>query len=207
MRSDRLRVWLIRPFLLAVMAATPSVSVIAGTLVERTEAFVNKRPVLLSDVELARALLKLDPAEALERSIDENLMFEEASRLLNDTPSGESLEAAIETLREKAGSAFSDAALRRKALVQLAIANYIELRLRPLVRVEDAEVRKAFNQMVAREPQPPSFSAIGPSLRASLEAKVLDERIEEWVTGLRRRADIRRPTTSPLPPSETENQP
>ncbi|MBK5256157.1 MAG: hypothetical protein JJE39_09005 [Vicinamibacteria bacterium] len=191
MPSSRRATWSIRSFLLALTFVAPSVR--AGTLVERTVAFVNKRPVLLSDVELARALLKLDPAEAVERSIDETLMFEEASRLVNDTPTDEVVASAILVLQEKAGPVFSAAALRRKALSQLAISSYITQRLKPLVRVEDDEVRIVFNERVVSDPSPPVFSDVAAAIRDLLEAKILDEKIEEWVRGLRLRADIRRP--------------
>ena len=132
------------PILLWALSAYPPAAS-AGALVERTVAFVNKRPVLLSDVELTRTLLGIDGPEALEQTIDEVLMFEEASRLLSEPAAAETVESAVRALREKAGHGFTEAALRRKARVQLAIANYIQIRLRPLVRVDDAEVRKVFN--------------------------------------------------------------
>ena len=84
------------------------------------------------------------------------------------------------------------AALRRKALIQLAISNYINQRLRPLVRVEDAEVRKVFSQKVLNDQEPPSFSLVAPSIRELLERRSLDQKIEEWVASLRRREEIRR---------------
>lgn len=165
----------------------------AGTIVERTVAFVNRRPVLLSDVELTRALLGLDEAEATERAIDEVLMSDEASRLVSDSVSDEEIAAAVGALREKAGERFTLAALRRKALVQLAIAKYIDLRLRPLVRVEDADVRKIFNEKVATDPLAPDFARVAPEIRAVLERQALDQKIEEWVASLRRRDEVRRP--------------
>lgn len=165
----------------------------AGSLIERTLAFVNKKPVLLTDVALTRALLQLGEADGLERTIDESLMFEEASRLLNEPPSEETVVTASLALQEKAGKEFSMAALRRKALVQLAIANYIEFRLRPLVRVEDADVRRTFNEKVVSESQPPAFSLVAPGIREVLEKRSLDQKIEEWVASLRLRAEIRRP--------------
>lgn len=169
----------------------------AGTLIERTLAFVNKKPVLLSDVELTKALLHLEEGEALERAIDESLMFEEASRLLGEPPPEETTASAVFALQEKAGAGFAPAALRRKALIQLAISNYIDLRLRPLVRVEDDEVRKVFNQQVLNDPQPPSFSLVSPSIRELLERRSLDQKIEEWVASLRRREEIRRLPSRP----------
>jgi hypothetical protein len=169
----------------------------AGTVVERTVAFVNKRPVLLSDVELTKALLKLDDKEAGERSIDEALMFEDASRLVTDSPPEETVATAVASLKEKAGPGFTALALRRKALVQLAISNYIELRLRPQVRVEDEAIRQVFNERVARDPQSPPFVLVADSIRDLLESRALDQKIEEWVASLRRRGEIRRVPARP----------
>ena len=172
-------------------------SAFAGTVIERTMAFVNKRPVLLSDVELTRTLLKLDEAEAVERTIDEFLMFDEASRLITQSPAEEVVVRGRQDLQAKAGPGFSFAALRRKALVQLAIANYIDLRLRPQVRVEDAEVRRVFNERVVNDPEPPPFNLVADAIRESLEQRSLDQKIEEWVASLRRREEVRRVTPKP----------
>jgi len=169
----------------------------AGTIVERTVAFVNKKPVLLSDVELTKALLKLDENEAVERAIDEALMFEDASRLVTEPLPEETVAPAVASLKEKAGPGFTAMALRRKALVQLAISNYIELRLRPQVRVEDDAVREVFNERVARDPQSPPFILVADAIRESLESRALDQKIEEWVASLRRRGEIRREAARP----------
>lgn len=189
MRSRAGRLILVVALLASPMGAR---SALAGTVVERTVAFVNKKPVLLSDVELTRALLKLDEKEATERAIDEVLMFEEASRLVTETPTEEVVQRAVLSLQEKAGPGFTPLALRRKALVQLAIAGYIEQRLRPQVRVEDEAVRTAFNERVARDPQTPQFNLVADAIRESLESQALDQKIEEWVASLRRREEIRR---------------
>ena len=98
-------------------------------IIERTLAFVNKRPVLLSDVRLTKSLLDLDDPQALERTIEEALMFEEASRLLSAPPADERVEASVASLAAKAGKGYSALALRRKALVQIAIKDYVDLRL------------------------------------------------------------------------------
>jgi hypothetical protein len=169
----------------------------AGTLIERTLAFVNRKPVLYSDVVLTRALLQLEETGALERTIDEGLMFDEASRLLDDTPSEDAIARAVLALQGKSGPGFTAPALRRKALAQLAISNYIDQRLRSLVRVEDADVRKAFNDRLLNDPQPSLFSEVADAIRESLERRSLDQKIEEWVGALRLRAEIRRPSPRP----------
>ena len=184
-------------FLVLSMALVPALGGVAqaGTIVERTLAFVNKRPVLLSDVALTKALLGIEEKEALERTIEEVLMHEEASRLLSEPPAPEAVEAAVGALKEKAGPGFSDAALTRKALVQLAIRGYIDIRLRPLVRVEDAEVRKVLSDKLAAEALPEAFNAMAPEIRDRLERRALDQRIEEWVASLKRREEVRRPVS------------
>ncbi len=181
-----------RLFVLVAAVVASATGAHAGTLVERTVAFVNKKPVLLSDVELTKALLKLEEKEAIERAIDEVLMFEEATRLVTETLPEVAVAKAVVSLREKAGPGFTDAALRRKAVAQLAISSYIELRLRPQVRVEDEAVRRAFNERVARDPETPLFNLVADAIRESLESRALDEKIEEWVASLRRREEIRR---------------
>lgn len=177
----------------SLLAFTALVPALGGTVVERTLAFVNLRPILLSEVQLTRSLLSLDEKEGLERTIDEVMMFEEASRLLSDAPPPDNLPAAIATLREIAGPDFPEAALRRKALAQIAIASYIDLRLRPLIRVDDAEVRRIFNERLANEVPPPSFTVASVEIKELLTRQALDRRIEEWVTSLRRREEVRRP--------------
>ena len=193
MRSRRTTRILAAVMGLAMLTALASAPAHAGTVVERTVAFVNRRPILLSDVEMTRALLGLEEAEAQERTIDEVLMSDEASRLVSDSVSEEEIATAIGTLREKAGARFTPAALRRKALAQLAISKYIDLRLRPLVRIEDGDVRKVFNEKVAADPLAPAFALVAPEIRQLLERQSLDQKIEEWVASLRRRDEVRRP--------------
>ncbi len=174
---------------LCLIAPAPS---FAWTIIEKTLAFVNKKPILLSDVELTRALMGIDAPQALERTIEESLMFEDAIRLVNEPPGEAALEGAIATLQARAGSPSSRAAFLRKARVQLAISNYIDVRLRALVRVEDVEVRRVFNEMVATQNPATVFDAVSHEIRAALERKCLDQKIEEWVKALRARAEIRR---------------
>ena len=182
----------LRLAIVLIMTAWSAGEGFAGTVIERAVAFVAKKPVLLSDVELAMALLKIDEAAAIESSIDERLMFEEASRLVSETPKDELVASSVLILRQKAGDRFTQAALRRKALVQLAISSYIDQRLRPQVRVEDADVRKAFNEIVVSDPQTQAFTLVADTIRESLEQRALDQKIEEWVASLRRREEVRR---------------
>ena len=81
--------------------------------------------------------------------------------------------------------------MRRLARRQTASLKYIEFRFRPLVRVEESEVRAAWDQARAARPDTPPFEEAAPALRARLESEELDKRIEEWVGELRAGAEIR----------------
>ena len=165
----------------------------ADEVIEKTLAFVNRKAVLMSDVALTRTLLGGSDASALERTIDEVLMSEEAARLVSDSLSDAEIAAATQNLKEKTGAQFGAEALRRKAVVQLIISKYIDMRLRPLVRIDDAEVRRVYNERLAQDPFTPEFSTAAPAIREVLERRALDQRIEEWIASLRRRDEVRRP--------------
>ena len=83
-------------------------------------------------------------------------------------------------------------------MIQIAIASYIDQRLRPQVRVEDSEVRKVFNEKILNDAQAPAFSLVADGIRASLEKRSLDQKVEEWVASLRRRGEVRRVPLRPL---------
>jgi hypothetical protein len=59
------------------------------------------------------------------------------------------------------------------------------------LRVGDDEVRKAWEEEQAGRPAGPAFEDEQEELRARLERRALDERIEAWVRELRGRADVR----------------
>ena len=81
--------------------------------------------------------------------------------------------------------------LRRLLRRQLAILKYVEFRFRPQVRVSDEEVRKAWEEEQAGRPAGPALEDEQEAIRARLERRALDERIEAWVRELRARADVR----------------
>lgn len=192
MHSDPRRSWLAAFLTMTLLTLALAQGAHAGDIVERTVAFVNTQPVLLSEVALTRALLELDESAAIERTIEEVLMYGEAVRLVSEALPEEEVSKAFATLREKAGDGFAKAALRRKAIAQLTIAKYIDLRLRPLIRIEDAEVRRTFNERLANDPLAPVFNLVAQSIRETLERRSLDQRIEEWVASLRVREAVRR---------------
>jgi hypothetical protein len=171
-----------------------------GHVVERILAVVDGRPLLLSEVQVLGRLRGLEAKAAVDALIDERLMFREAARLPEATVSAEEEERAYRELasRVPSGAGATEDDLRRLARRQTAILKYIDFRFRPQVRVEEAEVRAAYDRERAARPETPAYEAAAPGLRARLERAELDQRIEEWVKELRAGADIR---YNALPPS------
>lgn len=188
-RATRAGIVAVALAVLASPAATPAQDV---TVIDRTVAFVARQPVLLSDVRLEMALMDVAEPRAVENVIDQFLMFEDASRLATAAPNRADVAEAVADLRTRAGPAWSEAALRRVAARQLVILDYVRQRLQPLVRVDDAAVRQAWEERTRDESNPVPFEQAAPALRVALERAAIDVRIEEWVRAARERAEIRR---------------
>jgi hypothetical protein len=180
--------------------ATPCVE-----LVERILAVVDDRPLLLSEVRAVEEAKGLDRAAALQEAIDERLMAEEAARLPQSEVSDEEANKQLaKLLADHPGleSRVSPAELRRLVRRQAMIFKYVEFRFRPQVRITEAELLAAWEEAHAAGTAG-EFGEAEPALRARLERRAIDERMEEWVKDLRSRADVRyvEGPGSPPPPS------
>jgi hypothetical protein len=180
-------------------------------LVERILAVVDEQPLLLSEVRAMEEVRGLDRAQALEASIDEGLMHQEAVRLpqaaVSDADAERALGALVET-HPGLESRVPRSELRRLIRRQAAILRYVEFRFRPQIRIRDEELRAAWNEGYRGEPEGPPFEEAAPELRARLERRELDQRIEEWVRNLRGRAEIRYvegPGSPPALPERAED--
>jgi hypothetical protein len=172
--------------------------------IERIVAVIDGRPLLLSDVRALMAVRGLDEKKAQEEGIDERLMYVEATRLPQADVRPEEEERAIAMLREtKPGVAAEvpDADLRRLFARQIAILKYVEFRFKPGIRIPDEEVRRVWEEEQAGRPAGPALEDEQAAIRARLERRALDERIEAWVKELRARADVRYVEEEPPPAS------
>ena len=188
------------PGLALAQAAPPPARV---ETIERIVAVVDERPLLWSDVRALQVVRGLAEEPAREAAIDERLMHVEAARLPQADVSPEEEDRALELLVEKRPALRGEVKepdLRRLLRRQIAILKYVEFRFRPQVRVSDAEVRKAWEDEQAGRPAGPAFEDEQEELRARLERRALDERIEAWVRELRQRADVRYVGGSPAAP-------
>ncbi len=170
-------------------------------LIDRIVAVVDEKPLLLSEVRTLAAVREVGEAEALEAAIDELLMYAEASRVAPVEVAPEEEREALAALARdhpSLGSSLPEIDLRRLVRRQIAILRYVEFRFRPQVQVSDEEVRTEWAQAAGAST---SFENAQPAIRARLERRALDERIEAWVKELRARADVRRTA----PPSSSED--
>lgn len=171
---------------------------IGAETIDRTIAFVSKEPVLLSDVRLQMALKEMDEETALETVVDEFVMFEEAHRLTPQRPSVEAITREASALKDQLGARFSTRALERLVARQLVIRSYIDVRLRPTVRIEDSSLQREYTERFASVKDAPALEAVAEELRATLEREALERKIEEWIRFARSRASIRYPQKEPV---------
>ena len=164
-----------------------------GEVVERILAVVDGRPLMLSEVVLLERLRGVERAAALEALIDEALMFREASRLPVTLVTTADEDRAYAVLCERVGADAERLAggLRRLARRQVAILKYVEFRFGPQVRVDDADLRAAYEQEFQGRAGAPPIEKVRPELRERLQRRGLDEAVETWVRELRATAEVR----------------
>lgn len=177
-------------WLVALAVALPS----RGEVIERILAVVRGRPLLLSEVRVLQQVRGLDREEALEASIDERLMYEEAARVPQSALSSDEEKKAYESLLERVGprtAGLLEADLRELARREATILKYVEFRFVPQIRVDADAVRRAYETEIAGEASPPPLEESGPALKQRLIDRDLDAKIEAWVKELRATADVR----------------
>lgn len=179
------------PSLLAMILLAGTAS---ADVVERVLAAVDDTPVLLSEVRALERLKNIGPEAALQALIDQTLMLREASRLKEAAPSLEEEQRALLSLKTQlalGAVSLDEELLRRIARRESVILKYVELRFRPQLRVDDAELLSAYQAQYGGRPGAPPFEAVESELGASLISRALESRIEAWVAELRSGARIR----------------
>jgi len=163
-------------------------------IIEKIVAVVDDRPLLLSEVLTLERVRGLERHAAVEALIDEELMFREAGRLPQASPTESEAENACASLKRRGGehvAGLSDSSLCRFARREATILKYAGFRFAPQIRVESDEVRQAYELAYAGRPDAPSLGEASSAIRASLADRRLGERIEAWVKELRSSTRIR----------------
>jgi hypothetical protein len=190
--------------------ALTAVRATAAEIIDRIVAVVNGSVLTLSDVEAARRFGLIDAAagdfrSAVERTIDRRLALSEAERYAPAEPSAARLDEAVAAARARfASDAAFEAALKETGLTIDQLRRYLrdDLRLRTyeqqrfgLALQPTEDVLRAFFQANADRFRRGGVLAAYEDVRADVRAALVQERtaaaIREWLSGLRRRAEIR----------------
>jgi hypothetical protein len=211
-RTPRARRALVAALMLAAgLLAAPS----KGDVVERVLAVVDGRLITLSDVHTIRtlglvqaALGTADGADPIvERLIDRVLILQEVERYAPPAPDEGIIDARVRAISQAepapgplaerlAVLGVSEAWLRQWIRDDLRIQAYIDQRFTGVVQPSNEELEAYFQEHSAE------FAAGGRDLSDAAAQQLARERVTalrrqalltDWVTGLRRRAEIVRP--------------
>jgi hypothetical protein len=185
-------------------------------IVDRVVAVVDGHLITMSDVRTVNALHLLDPSSPaspvetghdpiVEHLIDRILVLEEVERYAPAPPDDKAIDARLGAIGESNGSAatveqrlhelgISSAWLRQWATDSLRIRAYVDQRFGNVVQPTDEELeaylrehQKDFAGKDAND------AAVQSTARTAVVAERRRAVLTEWITGLRRRADIMRP--------------
>ena len=180
-------------------------------LVDRIVAIIDRDVIMLSEAEQAMWLVELrteDDAslrDVVERLIEARLIEREVARFTDAPVADELVEQKLERVRSSfpSGEAFdaklsssglSEEELRSEVRRQLTVNRYLERRFRALTYVTDDDIQSYF----AGEVLPELPDERGPTLeeidriRRILEEQRFNERVDQWIDGLKERLRIRR---------------
>ena len=201
---------------------------LAGDLIDGVAATVNRKPLLRSDWDEAvrfeafmhqKKLAEVSQAEraaALQRLIDRELLNAQMVDTRSLRPSDDEVAADIFKLREKFSAADDDS--KWHALMQsyglteptilahlkeeVQVMNFIDVQLRPNVRIQDSEVSAYYQAQLVPDLQQNGsrvmpLSEVEPRIRELLVQQHMDQMLDTWLHNLRQQSRIQ--TLVPLP--------
>ena len=192
---------------LAVCGPRPA----GAELVDRVVAILDRDVILLSEAQQAMSVDEIDGAgesslrEVVERLIEERLIEREVARFRDDPIPEEDVDAQLSRMRSSFDSedafqkllsirGLNEQWLRAELRRQLGVTRYLERRFRALTYVTEDDIESYFSNTIL-----PRLSVErGPSveetdqIRRILEERRFNDRVEEWIDGLKARTRIRR---------------
>ncbi len=200
----------------------------AGEVIDGVVATVNRKPVLRSQWDEAvrfeafmhqKRLADIPEQErfaALQRLIDRELLDEQMTNEKAMQPSDTEVQQDLVKLREKFHADGDDAkwqALMRSYGMtedilaahlkdEVQVMNFIDVQLRPNVRIQDADVRayyqsKLVPDLKAEGTRQIPLDEVAPKIRELLVQQHMDEMLDAWLHNLRQQSHIQ--TFVPLP--------
>jgi len=195
----------------------------AGEVLDRIVVVVNDEVILQSDVDVEvryEALLSDKPLErvtaadrhdALDRLVDQTLILQQMRQAEIPPLPPEELVAEVQKIRQQLVVGASDqswaAALERYGLtadefayragIQYQITRFLDLRFRPMVRVDRASIEEYYRdkflpQWRQKNAQPaPPLREVESMIESVLVEQEIDQLLVAWLATLRNQGDIR----------------
>jgi hypothetical protein len=210
-------------FVLLTMASAS-----AGEVIDSVVATVNHRPIFRSDWDEAirfEAFMQQEQlgqvteaakATALQRLIDRQLIEAEMGDARYMQPTDEDLQRDVTKLRAQVPGGAADQSwqkllasyglttpmLQDHLRTELQVMNFVEVRLRPNVRIQPEEIQAYYQDQVVPDLQRVggkivSLPEVEPRIRELLTQQHMDQLLDAWLHNLRQQAKIQ--TTVPLP--------
>ena len=214
----RLLLLTILTFSLTLLAALPA---IAGEILDGVVASVNRHPILRSDWDEAvrfeafmqqkplAQMTSSDRVRALQRLIDRELLSAQMGDANYMRPSEDVLEQDIAKLRAQipnagddttwhrllAGYGLDEVALKRHLGNEVQVMNFIDVRLRPNVRINEDDIEAYYRNQLLPDLQQNGAKAVAleevkPKIQELLTQQRIDELLDAWLHNLRQQADI-----------------
>lgn len=213
---------------LALLATATVLPAAAGEVIDGVVASVNRHPILRSDWDEAARfeafmqqkpviqLTEADRIRALERLIDRQLLSAQMGDVSYMRPTEDKLQQDIAKLRSQVPHGNDEAAwhkllasyglneevLQRHLSDEVQVMNFIEVRLRPNVHINDDEIESYYkNQLIPdlqqNGGQPVALDEVKPRIQELLTEQHVDELLDAWLHNLRQQADIHSTVTIP----------
>jgi hypothetical protein len=199
---------------LALFASGPA----NADVIDRVMAVVDGHLITMSDVRAIKVLGLLDPSSPastveagrdpiVEHLVDRVLVLEEVERYAPAPPDDKAVDARLASIAQANGSTatiedrlrtlgLSQAWLRQWATDSLRIRAYVDQRFGSVVQPTDEEVEAYFrehqSEFVGKDV---NDATVQSRARTAISADRRRAVLVEWITGLRRRADVVRPET------------
>ena len=185
-------------------------------LIDRVVAVVDGHLITMSDVRTVTVLHLLDPSSpaspvepgrdpGVEHLIDRILVLEEVERYAPAPPDDKAVDARLGVIAQANGSAaqveerlhelgVSPAWLRQWATDSLRIRAYVDQRFGNVVQPTDEELEAYFREHQSDfAGKDVNDATVQSTARTAIVAERRRAVLTEWITGLRRRADVMRP--------------
>lgn len=193
----------------------------AGEVIDSVVASVNRGPILHSDWDEAvrfeafmqqRPLSQVGEADrilALQHLIDRELLKAQMDREQYLAPSADAVQQDVAKIRAQvphgqhdaawkkllAGYGLSEAVLERHLSTEVEVMNFVEVRLRPNVHIEEEEIENYYKNQLLPDllkngAEPIALESVKPRIRELLTQQRMDELLDAWLHNLRQQAEI-----------------